>query len=249
MTLIVAAACKGGVVVAADSQVTMGSVRFTTPKLRQLGARVIWGSAGDVGTTQVIEHELRKRFGSDVDGDSINDLRHKLLDLVNPFQREALGRWLGSSETNSLRSSFLFAGHTAGRAWIFQINLMGESTLHDQDDFSAIGSGEAFAYLARTSLAHYDLPNTDLDLASVLLYRAMADIIRTSAYGVAFPISLGQVTDEGVRLLGEQECQRIDRDANYIGELEAEVVRNVFAETSRRIPPPEPQAPRGRRSG
>ena len=109
----------------------MGSVRFTTPKLRQLGARVIWGSAGDVGTTQVIEHELRKRFGSDVDGDSINDLRHKLLDLVNPFQREALGRWLGSSDTNSLRSSFLFAGHTAGRAWIFQINLMGESTLHD----------------------------------------------------------------------------------------------------------------------
>lgn len=126
---------------------------------------------------------------------------------------------------------------------------MGESTLHDPDDFSAIGSGEAFAYLARASLAHYDLPNTDLDLASVLLYRAMADIIRTSAYGVAFPISLGQVTDEGVRLLGEQECQRIDRDANYIGELEAEVVRNVFAETSRRIPPPEPQAPRGRRSG
>ncbi len=243
MTLIVAAACKGGIVVAADSQVTMGSVRFTTPKLRRLGPRVIWGSAGDVGTTQVIEHELQKHLGSGVEDASIHDLRHKLLDVVNPVQREALGRWLGSSATNPLRSSFLFAGHTAGHAWIFRINLMGESTIHSPDDFSAIGSGEAFAYLARASLAHYDLPNTDLDLASVLLYRAMADIIRTSAHGLAFPISLGQVTAEGVHLLGEQECQRIERDSNYIGELEAEVVRNVFAETSRRIPPPEPPVP------
>ncbi len=248
MTLIVAAACKGGIVVAADSHVTMGSVRFTTPKLRQLGPRVIWGSAGDVGTTQVIEHELQKHFGSGVDETSINDLRHKLLDIVNPVQREALGRWLGSSATNPLRSSFLFAGHTAGRAWIFRINLMGESTLHDPDDFSAIGSGEAFAYLARANLAHYDLPNTDLDLAGVLLSRSMADIIRTSAHGLALPVSLGQVTAEGVRLLSEQECQRIERDANYIGELEAEVVRNVFAETSRMIPPPEPRAPGRRRS-
>ena len=63
---------------------------------------------------------------------------------------------------------------------------MGESTLHDPDNFSAIGSGEAFAYLARANLAHYDLPNTDLDLASVLLSRSMADIIRTSPTALPF---------------------------------------------------------------
>ena len=249
MTLIVAAACRGGVVVAADSQITAGDVRFASEKLRRMGERVIWGSSGSLGTTQLIEQELAKHFAAGADGVPIEDLRHRVLEVVNPVQRAASARWPGLPRSNPPASALLFAGHTAGRSWILQIAENGESFVHNPRDeetyanFAAIGSGGAFAYLAQASLAHYDLPNTEMDLARALIYRAMLDIIRTSAHGVGFPISMGLVTRGGVRLLDEQERRLADRDANYIGELEAEVVRSVFGDSTTGTVSREPSAP------
>ena len=122
----------------------------------------------------------------------------------------------------------------------------GSAEVRSDEGFAAIGSGGAFANLALASLAHYDLPNTDMELAAVLLYRAMVDIIRVAAHGLSLPINVGLVTPDGVRLLDQRQCQRIARDATYVGELEAEVVRNAFADDATDGIQPPPAAPQAR---
>ena len=249
MTLIVAAACKDGVVVAADSQITAGqATRFTSKKLRQMGSRIIWGAAGTVGVTQVIEQSLEKHDWGGAGAEPIEELRNKLVDIVNPVQRRMLATWVQLPGTDPPHAELLFAGYTAGQAWIFGIGRNGSAEIRSQEGFAAIGSGGAFANVALASLAHYDLPNTGVELGSALIYRAMEDIIRTSAHGVDFPIRVGVVTSGNTRLLDQWECDRIARDANYIGELEAEAVRNAFAGVIEGSVQPPPAAPQPRKT-
>ena len=244
MTLIVAAACRDGVVVAADSQMTTGQgTRFTSNKLRRMGPRIIWGAAGTMGATQIIEQSLEKHHWGETGAEPIEGLRHRLADIVNPAQRQMLDTWVQLPRTDPAHAELLFAGYTAGRAWILGISRSGSAEVRTQEGFAAIGSGGAFANVALASLAHYDLPNTDIELGTVLVYRAMDDIIRVAAHGLGLPISMGLVTPDGARLLDQRQCHRIARDANYVGELEAEAVRNAFADDAKGSVQPPPAAP------
>ena len=61
----------------------------------------------------------------------------------------------------------------------------------------------------------------------------MEDIIRVAAHGLGLPIGVGLVTSDGARMLDQRQCHRIARDVNYVGELEAEAVRNAFADVTK----------------
>lgn len=247
MTLIVAAACKDGVVVAADSQITTGqATRFTSNKLRRMGPCIIWGASGTVGVTQVIEQSLERHDWHDSGAAPIGELRHTLVDIVNPVQRRMLDAWVKLPGTESPHAELVFAGYTAGKAWIFGIGGNGSAEIRSQEGFAAIGSGGAFANVALAGLAHYDLPNTDIKLGTVLVYRAMEDIIRVAAHGLGLPIGVGLVTPDGARMLDQRQCHRIARDVNYVGELEAEAVRNAFADVTKGSVQPPPSVPQPR---
>ena len=132
--------------VAADSQITTGQgTRFSSNKLNQMGSRVLWGAAGTVGVTQVVEKSLQKHDWDSADAVPITQLRNKLVEIVNPVQREARATWVELPRTDPPQVDLLFAGHTAGQAWITLIGKNGSAEIRSHEDFAAIGSGGAFA--------------------------------------------------------------------------------------------------------
>jgi hypothetical protein len=101
----------------------------------------------------------------------------------------------------------LFAGHTDGQPWIYEVTRTGG----DQEHFigEAIGDGRHFAAYALVSAEHYDLQNRRLRQVRMLAYRAIDDAIRTDASALGPPIHLVEVTSSGARRIGEGDLEAV----------------------------------------
>ena len=201
MTLIVAAACRGGVVVAADSQITAGDVRFASEKLRRMGERVCLGFVRVPGNHAT----HRARAGEALRGRA---------PMACPLRTCDSGFWRSSIQFRGRRQPdgqdcpgrthqqvhcFLLVIRLDGRGFCRspRTGSLSYTTLVMRRPTPTLRQsvrGERSPTWHRRGLAHYDLPNTEMDLTRALIYRAMLDIIRTSAHGVGFPISMGLVT-------------------------------------------------------
>ena len=80
---------------------------------------------------------------------------------------------------------------------------------------AAIGSGGAFAQVALASVAHLNTYELDLERLKMVAYKAIYDVIVTSAWGVGWPIQMYTVTPAGGAVfLSVQEIEGV-RDGVY----------------------------------
>lgn len=232
MTLIVALKSVNGVVMASDSQATIATqiqTRAQTQKLYCLGERIVWGSAGSVGLTQRVKEALDEKLGKDKKkcGQPLSVLRPEIRRIVTKVQKEAQDAFVPSGQARThVGNAFLFAGHTGGSPWIYEIADTGSDVEHDPH--SAIGSGDVFAYFAQASMAHLPLQNADEDVAKMIVYRTIDTACRVSAFGISMPLHMWHATATGCGELALSEVDAVRDAVNLWQQLEADLLPTVL---------------------
>jgi len=101
---------------------------------------------------------------------------------------------------------------------------------HTEKLFAAVGSGGAFATVARALMEHYTeggpLP---VDLGRQVAYRTIDTTCRVSASGVGLPVQLAVVDDNGARELSPDEVKQVGTEVAGWTQLERETLLGTAA--------------------
>lgn len=199
MTLVLALACADGLVLASDSQATIGttgqSLKGVSDKLYCPWSNVAWGGSGDVGVMQRVDHALRLKFPhpDTFAKKDAHEIRTAISPVVADTVREIFGGILQLPGQQPPVTSYLFAGSGIDRPFIIEIGI----DLHDQDHiatgYSAIGSGDIFPYFALVGLRHFNVRNHDLAGASLIAFRIVEDACKAAASGLGLPVQMVEV--------------------------------------------------------
>lgn len=188
MTLIIACKCKDGIVIASDSQATLGSSagpikKKKLDKIFQISNGILLGGAGDILIIQkirkqidLIPQEIKDSGKLDQIKDILcNEIVHQLRkSMLNKF-RDLYGEVRGEKETPN--ANFILAGYSAtGVPTIYLITNDGLD--EEEDDYCAIGIGDAFAQIM---LKDINTCSLEIDKAKPIVYKAILDAIETGA--------------------------------------------------------------------
>lgn len=233
MTLILALACKDGVVVAADSQATFtGStpqVRVPEQKLWQIrDAPVVFGVSGQVGMAQKVKAEL-ERIHFNVLAGPIAQSRPIFKNFVFKVLKDAAEHFVWIDQTGGKPvCNTVIAGYTGDTPWILEINCNGLDEQHEHRGFLALGSGEAFAHFACASMQHHAVRQMGMRAAQVLAYRTIATAIEVAGEGLGLPVQMWVIDSNGARALDEGELEIISDTVDTWKELETEFLAQAM---------------------
>lgn len=206
MTVVVAARCAGGVVLATDSQGTTrmpGGMPMKLPsrKTARLGKHVVYGGTGGQGAGQRIHTALEAHAAKMGANKPAAETAALIRGLVNPIQQQIRNEWVQLPGTEPEVWGGIFCGWGKDGPWIFEIDVSGPSQF--QDPFAATGSGHPLAHTALISVAHFDVRNQSLEGVKALVYRAIENTCHASGYGVGLPVQMAVVTEDGTQELND----------------------------------------------
>jgi len=233
MTLILALACKDGVVIAADSQATFtGStprVRVPEQKLWQIRhAPIVFGVSGQVGMAQKVKTEL-ERIHSNVLSGPIAESRPTFKKFVFKVLKDATEHFVPIDATGGKPiCNTIIAGYTDDAPWILEINCNGLDEQHEHRGFFALGSGEAFAHFACASMQHHAVRQMGMRAAQVLAYRTIQTAIEIAAEGLGPPVQMWVIDSSGARALDKGELEIISDTVDTWRELETEFLAQAM---------------------
>lgn len=244
MTLILAIRASDGIVLASDSQATFrvsgAPVRMPEEKIFQLGP-LAWGASGQVGLAQRVKQALDGLGPKALQNRTLADWRNRLRNTVVPVLKEASSNFTGIPRDDPPALDILFCGWIGGGPFILEINKSGQDEQHEHREMCAIGSGDAVAYHACHSLAHYAISTRSLEECKWLAYRVVDSAIEIQAFALGQPIQMWQITAEGARRLQDEELKNIRDAVGSWKEYEKEALADAFE----RFPPganlPAPQ--------
>ncbi|MDO8750152.1 MAG: hypothetical protein Q7K03_03280 [Dehalococcoidia bacterium] len=239
MTLIIALACKQGLVFAADSQATESapglSTRFPVEKIRPLGSSILWASSGDVGLFQQVD-EAFARQTSPPWQQGIAELRTKLRYITVGVVKRSLDNSLPIPTTQQWhQGAILFCGYTGSTQkthWLLELLTDGRNTRYEERGFHAIGSGTVFAQVAQAMLAHYDIKNRTLDEGIKIAYRVMDSAIEVAAAYIGPPIRIWTISEGDVHNLTDDELQAVRDSVGLWKQLERETLQRTASSGS-----------------
>lgn len=195
MTLVIALACKDGIVMASDCQSTMPSsgtpVRQITRKIKKVADSILWGGSGHVNFIQKIERGIdslpRESRRSDIDNfipaarGIIINIRREILEAMRLIH--------GANADNiASKAVTIFAGLSNGKPKIIAIDHDGNDIELQDYGYAAIGIGDTFAH---TILKNFDNINElSLEYGKLVAYKVVKDAIDVGAYGLGEPIDI-----------------------------------------------------------
>ncbi len=204
MTLVVAVPAQDGVVIASDSQATIGIVRTAgNSKIFQLGHNIIWGFAGSFPVMQKVQENLSTILAdpglithSDLLEQSVqNGFRHLWgSDIRALVANPDIAALILDHDTH-----FFFV-EANPQPLILQINGSGNRMWH-RNAPAAIGSGNLFAI---ASFGKYGQQQFTLDQAKLIAYKTIYEAITVAAFGLNHPIDVWS-TQNG-------QCHRLDQN-------------------------------------
>jgi len=196
MTLILGLECADGLLLASDGQATIGTtgqpLKGPTEKLFCPWNNIAWGGSGPVGMIQRVDLALRATFASPdaFQSESIASTRNALSNVVAGTVRPLVtDRYLNAPQSSPW-ASFLFVGHVPEGSFILEIGIDLLDEDHTASGYSAIGSGDIFAY---SGLAHFNVRQHNLNGAKLIAHRVVDDAIRVAAYGLGYPIHMVEI--------------------------------------------------------
>ncbi len=198
MTLILALDCADGLILAADSQATIGTtgqpLKGPVQKIACPWSGVAWGGSGPNSVIQCVEHALISDFPApgSFDGETAWTIRTRLCGAVSNAVRATIAGYLQAPGSTPW-TSFLFVGCATDGPYILEV---GPDLLHhDHIDagYAAIGSGDIFPYFALAGLAHFSVRTRAMLEAKLIAYRVMDDAIRVAAEGLGPPIQMIEI--------------------------------------------------------
>lgn len=237
MTLIIALACKDGLVMAADGQATLsssgGPVRQEAVKIKQMGQAVLWAGSGEVGFLQKIEKGL-DALPSEIKKADLEKLKPHLVGIIHRLRKEALDRRrdLYGSTKGASGADVLFCG-CSDSTQILHISADAKDEELQEFGYAASGIGDTFAY---TLLRGKDIKCMSCEEGKVLAYRVIHEAIEVGAFGLGEPIDIwvirktrkkGKVSIE-LHRLQEEEVHAIRDTYSTLKEAEAEILSEHF---------------------
>jgi 20S proteasome alpha/beta subunit len=231
VTLIVAIACRDGVVLCADSASTDPDSMYkqSVEKIQRLSDQpILYGGSGDLGLLQKIDATL-KDFQPQT---SVIGVRTELRRLIVPQLMESVRLHSPYPKPGAYEppeAVLLFTGVLNGSPWIIEIEKNGADTEFGSGmgNFAAIGSGKP---LAQATFRPHLNTDRDVQLGRVLGYRVMEDSIALSAAFVAAPIHMYVITtDGGVQKVSREEEIELQTACQSWRQLESETVGRLLA--------------------
>lgn len=228
MTLILALDCADGMVLASDSQGTLGAVRQEWQKIFIQHDNMAWGGAGNLGIVQRVREHISTNLSlpSYFNAMPSDQIKTRVSDAVTKVVRPLLVDRRLTATDNEL-TDYLFVGHSSRGSFIINLG----SNLMDMDHitvgYHAIGSGGPLPLLALAGLAHYDIRNRTLREAKLIAYRVMEDAIRVASQGLGMPIQMIEIskptTGHGrARALGDDEISELGTAVLQWKDIEAD---------------------------
>ncbi len=231
MTLIIACACKDGIVIGADSQMTMGSSagpirKITLDKIIPVTNGILIAGAGDVSIIQKIKKKIDTIPKELKDGEKIEQIKELLCNsIVHSLRSEMLNKFrdlYGSNdaEEKTPSATLILAGYQNNRPIIYEISPDGIDV--EIEDYCAIGIGVPFSQVI---LKDFNVCSLSIEEGKLLVYKVISDAIETGAYGMGFPIKIWTITNKGhlnSDQIEEKELKAIEDTVKAIRELTKE---------------------------
>ncbi len=214
MTLVIAIACRDGIVLASDGQATCDAAgqptRQPVRKLFDIGGRIAWGAAGSAGLQQTVEAGFAQLDGHQ---DDPGQMRRRLAAAIIPHQQRAVRDFVphDGSDPPELACLFCWCDPQRGPVLLTVPRTGSDHQLHD--DYAAIGSGDIFAAFTMRSVAHFGTRHLGMEQAKMLAYKAVADAIEVAAVYLGPPIQMYEVAARGARRVAQEEIDGALADA------------------------------------
>jgi 20S proteasome alpha/beta subunit len=200
MTLVLALRCRDGVVLAADSQRTHGVLRESVPKLFTSPSGIVWGTAGDLAVWQEMyaamqDLPVEPRPPRDEGRDAV------VAALVQAA-RTATEQMQDRSETATWTDG-LFAWHSRSDDRTYLLRVVGHGRFEFHRKYTAVGlrTPTELARFALSRSEHLEYGTLPLEVASMIAFSAVDDVIRASAEGVDHPVQIATVSADGADVL------------------------------------------------
>jgi 20S proteasome alpha/beta subunit len=244
MTLVVALACKDGVILAADGQSagvayelerTFG-MAYPASKINHLGDKILWGGSGSAGIIQTLEEgfeELQK----EADNISLHDpnLQLRLKEIHSACVRPEIDsqKKYGISSTELIGAQLLFVAndveyHNPIKIWC--IGSLGHSIFLEEDGIGIIGDATLFANMSllnfRRNLIWYKPKSKSLstEQGCLVAYRAVKDAIEASLDRVGPPIDIWTIkNNQKPTQVSGQAMKKLEEA--YVMWKEAEIIK------------------------
>jgi 20S proteasome alpha/beta subunit len=210
MTVIVAARCRDGAVIASDSQATemVAGVRWEVQKLFPLTGTSVWGASGMTTLIDDVREELERN--SDLIERSA-DFRNTMRSLIRPIMERHYSAYLPGQGGQGYhpQTDFTACGlDLAGEPFILELDRNANCGWVTRD-WHALGSGAGFAQMAGALLEHFGLRGRSVDDGKVIVFRALDAVIQTSNFGVGGQPQMWVITRDGCHCLDGAEVETL----------------------------------------
>jgi proteasome beta subunit len=209
VTVVVAARCRDGVVLASDSQASdpLSNVRWPVQKVFSLGETIVWGATGQ---TSIID-DMKAALDNSAEMVCQSPRPDRSFrSLVQPILDDAYKKWLNppAMQATSPATRLVMCGmNIQGEPFIGEVEHNGSASILPRD-WHAIGSAAGAAETAGALLQHLGLASRSVAHGTLIVFRALEAAISTSMFGVGGPIQMWQVTSDGCRCLTQVDVDR-----------------------------------------
>jgi len=236
MTLILGINCRDGIIMAADSQMTMREIKKTgVEKIKRCGC-CLWAGAGDVSVIQKFEKQIES-LPSEIKINGIMDnVVENMQRIMHYVRKDYVERYLDIYK-NPQAAPFceiIVCGYNAKQEPKISV-ISGNGDAVEFDDYCSIGVGTPFAQvLLKTLSLNEFVKNLTIEQGKVFAYRVIKAAIETGNFGMDFPIFIWEIKPTKrvptVQKLDEKEMTAIEDTANWLSQIEQEVFTKKFSE-------------------
>lgn len=220
MTLILAIPARDGVVIASDSQVTSGQVRWQEKKIIQLNEKCLWSASGELALIQRVEEFIRQFPDK---GQPLTNIRDSLSNIVKQAVTILLQQDFRTQFLQPPNPEILLKLHPGDFMFIEWrekpriLHLLSNGTNEWINNPFASGTGGLFAYAL---LQKYQGHTYNLQKATLLAYKVLEESIEVGSWGLGFPIDIWQISEQAIKNLNEDEIAALADASRSLRETE-----------------------------
>lgn len=230
MTVVMAAICKDGVVVGADTQITDPDRGMSYPaqKLHPLGTHAAWGGSGARGVLGDLKRLFDEQAGAILEASDVGDaIQERALPVLRHHYENFIPEVPGQQTEATPSAYVLAAGLAGGKPFLVEVNPNGMVSRYEDIGFHAVGSGAPMAQQAGALLSNIDLVDRSVRHGVAGIVRVL-DALRTTSPSVGLQIDVCRITADGAEHLSDAEIDRVRKDVKRWRDGESKVFDELF---------------------
>ena len=221
MTLIIALKCKNGTVIASDGRIVVGDIFRTDQKIYQISKGVLVGLAGSVGVIKRVVKALTGLGITNLDDEREIQRIEETLAGVYAYHRRIYENNYDSRKDFDERFNGVLLAVDKDNIYKFFYDGYPEPC----GNYEAIGSASGYVLTLLQEFYDEDIDiEKGLELCVYCIYQAMK-----VSRDIGEPIQLGVATEEGARILEEEEVNKLVESVHRKEKL----LRNIWGIISR----------------